>query len=143
MSDFELSAFLPYRLAVLAARVSADFADIYQKKFGLSVPEWRVMAHLSQSGDVSVREIHKRVDMDKSKVSRAAARLQLRGLVAKATPSDDKRLVSLSLTEKGRAMFDEITPLALAYQEKMHAQLTEQERIALMKAIDIFSGSET
>ena len=74
MHGFELTDFLPYQLAVAAGRVSRAFSDRYRAEFGLSIPEWRVLAHLSTADAVSIREIHARVDMDKSKVSRAAAR---------------------------------------------------------------------
>ena len=49
MPDFDLAAFLPYQLAVVAARVSKGFADRYRAEFGLTIPEWRVLAHLAQS----------------------------------------------------------------------------------------------
>ncbi len=100
MTDFDLADFLPYQLAVAASRVSRQFAERYRAEFGLSIPEWRVLAHLSQSGSVSVREIHRRVDMDKSKVSRAAARLEAAGLVEKRTHGTDRRLLAMSLTRR-------------------------------------------
>ena len=83
MRAFDLSSFLPYRLAKLASRVSRGFAQEYSARFGLSIPEWRVMAHLSQSDTVSVRELHLKADLEKSKASRAAARLESAGLVVK------------------------------------------------------------
>ncbi|MGB8622844.1 MAG: MarR family transcriptional regulator [Paracoccaceae bacterium] len=119
MSDFDLDAFLPYQLAVAAARVSRGFAERYRAEFGLSIPEWRVLAHLSQSGAVSVREIHARVDMDKSKVSRAAARLEADGYVLKLPDAADRRLVRLSLTEAGRALVARILPVAMQYQDEL------------------------
>jgi maleylacetoacetate isomerase len=102
MHDFDLSAFLPYQLAVAAARVSKGFADRYRAEFGLSIPEWRVLAHLAGDDAVSVREIHARVDMDKSKVSRAAARLEEAGLIEKRENAADRRLLDMRLTDKGR-----------------------------------------
>jgi len=113
---FHLDAFLPYRVAVLAGRLSRDYSRIYHERFGLSRAEWRVVAHLSQEPAVSVREIHARVDMDKSKVSRAATRLEQAGYITKRTHSGDKRLVELALTDKGRAMMAELAPLAQAFQ---------------------------
>lgn len=125
MSDFDLDAFLPYQLAVLAARVSHGFSDLYRQKFGISTPEWRVVAHLSQAGSVSVREIHQKVDMDKSKVSRAASKLETAGYVTKRINGSDRRLVELELTEKGRAMIDELAPIAQAYEAQVLATLGE------------------
>jgi DNA-binding MarR family transcriptional regulator len=121
-TDFALDDFLPYRLNVLAGRLSREFAQRYREKFGISIPEWRVVAHLSQSGAVSVREIHARVDMDKSKVSRAAARLEAAGYVEKRVNPADRRLVELSLTDRGRAMMAELAKVAAAYQDELLAR---------------------
>ena len=129
MSGFDLNGFLPYQLAVLASRVSRDFSTLYKQKFGISVAEWRVVAHLSQEGSVSVREIHKRVDMDKSKVSRAASRLEKRGFVTKSANPDDGRLVSLALTESGRQMIAEMTPIAREFEASVLAELGDDAEV--------------
>lgn len=113
---FVLDGFLPYRVAVTAGRLSREFSRVYQERFGLSRAEWRVMAHLSQEAEVSVREIHARVDMDKSKVSRAATRLEEAGIITKRISDHDRRLVVLALTDKGAAMMAELAQAAQAYQ---------------------------
>ena len=120
---FALRAFLPYRLAVLAGQISREYSRIYQEKYGLSRAEWRVMAHLSQEDAVSVREIHTRVDMDKSKVSRAAARLEAAGVITKTISASDRRLVVLALTDKGRDMMHELAPIAAAFHQDLVARL--------------------
>jgi len=122
-STFVLDEFLPYQLVVLAGRVSRDFSTIYREKYGLSVSEWRVLAHLSQAGAVSVREIHAKVDMDKSKVSRAASRLEKAGYVTKETHTSDRRLVALALTTAGREIIQQLTPLARQFEREVLAQL--------------------
>lgn len=123
MSGLVLDDFLPYRLNVLAGRVSREFSTRYRERFGISIPEWRVVAHLSQAGAVSVREIHERLDMDKSKVSRAAARLEATGYVAKRVNAADRRLIELTLTAKGRAMMAELAGVAEAYQAELVRRL--------------------
>jgi DNA-binding MarR family transcriptional regulator len=134
--SFDLTAFLPYQLAVASSRISKGFADRYRAEFGLSIPEWRVLAHLAQSGSVSVREIHARVDMDKSKVSRAAARLETAGLIEKRENPDDRRLLDMRLTELGRTLITRIVPIADAYQAEVMAKMAEDApvfRAALLK----------
>lgn len=121
--DFDLNAFLPYQLAVLAARVSREFSRLYSQEFGITIPEWRVIAHIAQAGTVSVREIHARVDMDKSRISRAAGRLEDAGLVRKSTATGDRRLVALSLTEDGWALYARIVPMAKAYETEVLSRL--------------------
>jgi DNA-binding MarR family transcriptional regulator len=135
---FDLEAFLPYRLAVVSAQVSREFAELYRRKFGISVPEWRILAHLSQTDSVSVRDIHERVDMDKSKVSRAAARLEKSGLVEKLVNPDDRRLVMLYLSTKGRSLMARIEPVALEFQKQLFDRLGNSAA-SLERAIDLLT----
>lgn len=119
VSEFVLNDFLPFQLAQLSARVSREFSGLYSERFGISVPEWRLVAHLSQvEGPVSVREIYQKVGMDKSKVSRAATRLEKRGFVVKSTSDHDRRLIELRLSASGRDMVHVLTPIALAFEAR-------------------------
>ena len=134
--DFDLSTFLPYRLSVLAKRVSTDFARLYGDRFGITIAEWRVLAHLSQNDSVSVREIHQRADMDKSKVSRAAARLEMAGLVEKRAAAGDRRLVALTLTDKGREMIAAIVPLAKGFEREIEGTLGKGETAEFRRNVE-------
>ena len=128
MTDFVLDAFLPYQLAVLTERVSREFSACYRERFGITTPEWRVVAHLSQvDGPVSIREIYHQVGMEKSKVSRAAARLEDRGFVIKAQNPGDRRLVELSLSETGREVVRALTPIAQRFEQQFLAALGEDQ----------------
>lgn len=120
---FDLASFLPYRLAVASGQASRAFALRYREEFGLSIAEWRVLAHLSQAEAVSVRDIHLRVDMEKSKVSRAASRLEAAGLVAKGASDTDRRLVALSLTDEGHVLMARLIPVALEFQSDLLRKL--------------------
>ena len=123
MTDFDLDSFLPYRLTVVAGQVSREFARRYEKHFGLSRAEWRVLAHLSRAGTASVREIHAEADLDKSRVSRAASRLEASGLLAKQEHPTDGRLVHLSLTTAGNDMMAQLAEMARAYQVELEQRL--------------------
>lgn len=120
---FQLDDFLPYRLSVAATRISRRFAARYAAEAGLTMPEWRVMAHLSQSGAVSVRDIHARVNLDKSMVSRAASRLGDAGLLSKADHKNDRRLIVLELTPAGRALMERLGRSAQRFQVDLIAEL--------------------
>ena len=136
MTTFELDRFLPYRVSVLAGRVSRGFAERYRSRFGLSIAEWRVMAHLSQADRVSVRDIHLKADLEKSKASRAASRLEAAGLVEKRAAPDDRRLIALSLTAEGRALIDKMIPVARAYEAELMDALPEEDRAAFDRIVD-------
>ena len=140
-ASLDLDQFLPYLVNVLANRLSRELAGVYQARFGISIPEWRVIAHLSQHEDVSVREIHQRVDMDKAKVSRAAARLEAIGFIEKTDNKGDRRLVALRLTRRGRRLFTEIEPLALAFERESLSKLSKTEEAALRSVLKKLLGA--
>src|ERR1700754_2440284 len=71
----DLDHFIPYKLSVLSNRVSDAIARHYSDRFGLSIPEWRVMAVLGQTPGLSGSEVAVRTAMDKVQVSRAVASL--------------------------------------------------------------------
>lgn len=125
LPEFDLYSFLPHRLAVAAQKLSEMLAKQYRSEFGISIPEWRVLVHLAHSVDttVSVRDIEVRVAMEKSKVSRAASRLEANGYVVKTVNDTDRRLVQLTLTEKGQTLMADLLPLADAFQIEITAKL--------------------
>ena len=127
----ELENFLPYRLSVLAQLVSESLHDLYAGPFGLSVTQWRVMAALGRFAPLTATDVGLRIVMDKVAVSRAVGGLMKRGLVERATDREDRRREPLRLTEKGRAMHDEIVPLALKYEAELYAALSAEERRTL------------
>lgn len=125
MTEFVLDDFLPYRLALATARVSRAFEQRYQTEAGLSVAEWRVLAHLSQQPEISVREIEARTELEKSRVSRAASRLEAQGLITKQVNTGDRRLICLTLTAEGRALMARLAPLAAGFQAELQNLLGE------------------
>ena len=132
---FDLDRFMPYLLSVLASRLSHGLASTYAERFGITIPEWRLIAHLVPNTKVSVREIHERVDMDKAKVSRAAAQLEGAGIITKRVNPADRRLVELALTRKGRRLFEQIAPLAVAFESQLFEDFTPQETAAFQKSV--------
>ncbi|MCH2168500.1 MAG: MarR family winged helix-turn-helix transcriptional regulator [Oceanicola sp.] len=121
--SFDLAGFTAYRLAVAAQSLSEELARQYRDRFGISIPDWRVLVHVSTGGDISVRDIEARVAMEKSKASRAASRLVARGLLQKHVNDTDRRLVRLSLTPEGKALMDALLPVAETYQREIDARL--------------------
>jgi DNA-binding MarR family transcriptional regulator len=127
----DLDHFLPYRLSILSNRASDAIAQHYSDRFGLSVPEWRVMAVLGQSPGMSARDVARRTAMDKVQVSRAVASLVDARRVKREGDETDGRVTRLSLTAKGQAIYDEVVPLALHLEEVFLAALTPEERKTL------------
>lgn len=137
---FDLDAFLPYRLSVASNRVSRLFARRYEEEFGLSIPEWRVLAVLGADGTATARAIRARTGMDKAKVSRAVAALLARRLLRRAPSPGDRRLEPLLLSAEGRRVFAAIIPRARALEAELTAGLHAAERAALEAALALLAA---
>jgi DNA-binding MarR family transcriptional regulator len=135
-AKLDLDHFLPYRLSILSNRASDAIARHYSDRFGLSVPEWRIMAVLGQTPGLSARDVAVRTAMDKVQVSRAVASLVEARRVKREEDETDGRITRLSLTSRGQAIYDEVVPLALHLEEVFLAALTSEERKMLSKLMD-------
>lgn len=122
-----LSAFLPYQLSVASTAVSSRIAEQYRTRFGLKVPEWRIMAVLGDAGALTQRELTLAALMDKVAVNRACKVLEERGLAARKPNLQDGRSHHLELTEAGREMHSQIMPLAEALSAQVFSKFTQQE----------------
>lgn len=131
-----LDRFLPYRLSVLANTVSRAIARLYADRFGITIPEWRVLAILGDSGPATSAAIRDRTAMDKVQVSRAIQRLTAARLVSRRTDPDDRRRATIAMTAKGAAVYREIVPLALSREAILLDGFTEDERRLLNRLLD-------
>ncbi|HVP85209.1 MAG TPA: MarR family winged helix-turn-helix transcriptional regulator [Rhizomicrobium sp.] len=129
--QLNLDTFLPYRLSVLSNRVSDAIARQYSERFNLSIPEWRIIAVLGQSPDLSARDVAARTAMDKVQVSRAVTSLVSAKRVARTEDATDARITRLTLTARGRAIYEEVAPLALHLESLLLSSLSAQERTTL------------
>jgi DNA-binding MarR family transcriptional regulator len=131
-----LEDFLPYRLSILSNRVSRAIAARYATTFGLTIPEWRVIAVLGRRPGLTAKEIAEATEMDKVAVSRAVARLVAAKRVAARADRNDARRQNLWLTSQGESVHARIAPIALAAEEQLLAALDVHERTQLNALID-------
>ena len=132
----DLEHFLPYRLSVLSNRVSSAIARMYSERFGLSVTEWRVIAVLGRYPGLSASEVAQRTAMDKVAVSRAVARLLESGRLQRDTDGDDRRRSVLKLSRAGYRVFDQVAPMAIAFEKRLLDGISAEERALLFRLLD-------
>ena len=138
-----LENFLPYRLSVLTNLVSSAIAGAYRERFGLSIPEWRVLAVLAGSPDLAAAEVVQRTAMDKVAVSRAVGSLLKARRLERRVAQADRRRSVLHLTAAGRHVHAEVAPFALAYERSLLQPLSRVQRTALDQALRILLGRAT
>ena len=126
-----LEHFVPYRLSVLTNIVSMSIAEAYEREFGLSIPQWRVIAVLARYPDLSAIEVAERTAMDKVAVSRAVQGLLARRRLLRTYDSGDRRRTRLRLSTAGQSVYTRVAPLALSYEKKLLDALSPTDRRAL------------
>ena len=129
MARLDLFRFVPFRLNRLAAEVSAALSSEYQERYGLDIPEWRVVATLGFRNDAcSAQYVAHCTRTHKSAISRAVAALLRRQLVERVENEDDRREYRLRMTRKGKALYEELIPRLLRKEQEILSCLSAQER---------------
>jgi DNA-binding MarR family transcriptional regulator len=136
LAKLDLFRFVPFRLNRLAAEVSAALSSEYQQRYGLDVPEWRVLATLGfRAQPCSAQYISHCTRTHKSTISRAVTALMRRQLVERVENADDRREFALRLTRQGRALYGELIPRLLRKEREIMSCLTAQERESFALAL--------
>lgn len=136
----DLERFLPYRLSVLTNLVSGTIADAYQRRFDLTIPEWRVIAVLSRHPGLSAAEVGELTRMDAVAVSRAVARLLRAGRLRRAVSPTDRRRSVLRVSRAGAAVYREVAPVALGYERELLGALSATQRAVLDGALETLTS---
>lgn len=131
-----LEAFLPYQLTNIATRVSNDFAQVYQDKYDLNIPQWRVLANLAQYGQSNAKDLCIQASMDKSTVSRAVKALVNKDLVCSKLNENDKRAALLMLSEQGESFHSKIAIEAINWEKQLLSGLSDDEYQVLNTVIE-------
>jgi DNA-binding MarR family transcriptional regulator len=131
-----LEQLLTYRLHVLNKLAERGISERYQDKLGVTLPEARVIAAVGSFGPFSIMELARHANLDKSQASRAAEALIRQGLVKREASTEDGRVVLVSLTPEGRALYRRVMPIARKWNGDLFNCLGEKEKLALGEALD-------
>ena len=131
-----LDEFVPYRLSVLTNTVSSAIAGAYAERFGLSIPEWRVMAVLALEPGLSAASVAERTAMDKVAVSRAVSNLLRTRRVVRGFANADRRRSVLRLSTEGEGVYGRVVPFARRYEQRLLADLSGEQREQLRFLLD-------
>ena len=129
MARLDLFRFTPFRLNRLAAEVSLALSSEYQERYGLDIPEWRVLATLGfRDGACSAQYISDCTRTHKSTISRAVTALMRRQIVERVENEEDRREFALRLTRSGKTLYQELIPRLLRKEQEILACLSARER---------------
>ena len=134
-AKLQLDQFLPYQLSITSNAVSDLIARSYRGRFGLKIPEWRLMAVLGETASATQRQMVAATHMDKVTVNRATKALEDRGLIGRAPNAADGRSHHLALSATGRELYEQIAPMALAMEAELETILGDEQARTLAKML--------
>ncbi len=127
----KLEDFIPYQLSVTAGTLSGAISDLFERKYRIQIPEWRILMTLAENGPLSAFEVAEKSSMDRARVSRAQRRMTDLGLIVINTDEMDRRRTILELTPAGWEIVDTIVPDADRTGKWLLAPLDEEEQAQL------------
>lgn len=130
-----IDTFFPYRLAVAAEAFSRQLVEVYGRGHGLSREEWRLLFLLDDAGSLDSLEVAQRTSLDKVQVSRAASKLEQKGLITREVPSSDRRLRRYAVTPAGHERFREAFGEVEARAEAILGAMEQDDRAALVRGV--------
>ena len=98
-----LEYFVPFRLNRLAETVSVNLSGIYRNRFGLEIPEWRVLVTVGQREECTAQLVASSTRMHKTRVSRAVASLEARNLVSRSVETGGRPGNAIATDPRGTA----------------------------------------
>lgn len=121
-------------LLYLLARASHQIGTPFQarlKMHGLTVEQWRVLATLSDGDGKSVSALADFVLIRQPTLTKIVDRMESEGLVTRRTAADDRRIVLVHMTDKGRRLVATLTVEAKDHEAAMLADYGPGEEAVL------------
>lgn len=113
---YRLTDSFPY----LLNRVGVRMGELFERRiepYGVTLPMYRVMAALCEISDQRLGDLAAMTTIGMSTLSRLVGGMKRTGLVSRRRSKDNGRSVAISLTAKGRALAEELMPIARHFEE--------------------------
>jgi DNA-binding MarR family transcriptional regulator len=133
---FDLNTHIATKVAVFANRLSRSASRFYRARYGIGVVEWRLTMFIGCARETCANRICRETDLDKGAVSRSLNVLERMGIVSIREDGTDSRRNKVSLTAKGRTLYDRMVPVAIERQRELVAGLTDEEVAMFADLVD-------
>ncbi|MEH7886571.1 MarR family transcriptional regulator [Bacillus sp. JJ1609] len=106
--------------------------NLHLKPFSITTEQWSVLRTLSESNDISQKELSERADKDQATLTKILDLLEKNDFIERAQNPSDRRSFLIKITHKGAQLVKEVTP----YLEEVFAKITnsiQAEKLAIYK----------
>lgn len=118
---------LNYRLSCLLASSGAMVTRLCEGRYGITRREWRLIALLAAHGAMSPSELARQAHLERARISRHITELVEKKLIRRVALAEDRRRAEVDLTEEGRALYDELFPQSVGFNNQVLAALAPGE----------------
>ena len=128
--------FLAFWINRANGAMNAQAIDLLEKTAGLSLSQWRVLAMVGGGGADTSRAVAADAHLDPAVVSRSIRKLEGDGLLVSDRLEEDRRTLSLKLTDLGWSVFQKTLPVMQARHDALIDALDEAECAVIMSALE-------
>ncbi len=125
---------LPLSIVRARERVMGSFRSVLTK-YGLTEPQWRVIWTVQSLGEVEMSELSRVTALLFPSLSRIVSDLDKRGYVARRSDPGDMRRILVSLSERGMALHDWVTPECRAVYRSIRDAMGSEKLIQLQNLL--------
>jgi len=135
---YKLTDSFPY----LLNRVGVRMGDLFSRRiasYGVTLPMYRVMAALWQTPGQRLNDLADMTTVELSTLSRLVGTMEKMSLVSRSRLENNARTVAITLTDSGRALVEELMPIAQHFEQVAVSKLSPSALKALKKTLtDIY-----
>jgi DNA-binding MarR family transcriptional regulator len=139
MAEFDIEKSAGFLLAKAHQRLYAYFREEFCD-YPITPPQFALLAFLWRRDGLSQRELSERTEVDRTTIGGLVDRLEKAGLVSRRPNPADRRAYLVYLTEAGKGLEKELTPLALRIRERVTGGLAPGEYEKLCELLEKLRG---
>lgn len=99
----------------------------FEREVGISAGTWLLLRVLVEEDGISQGEVSDRFEVDPSRVTRLAQRLEKEGLLRRKRDPEDNRVVRLHATEEGRRLIGSCQERREEFEERIRREFSPEE----------------
>jgi DNA-binding MarR family transcriptional regulator len=99
----------------------------FEREVGLGAGTWFLLSMLNDEDGISQGEVSHRFEVDPSRITRLAQRLEREGLLRRERDQEDNRVVKLHATEEGRRLIESRRERREGFEDRIREELSEEE----------------
>jgi DNA-binding MarR family transcriptional regulator len=111
----------------------------FEREVGLSAATWFLLTMLIEEDGISQGEVSHRFEVDPSRITRLAQRLEGEGLLCRKRDPEDNRVVRLHISPEGRLLIESLQERREGFEERLRQEFAQEELAEFRRALGVVS----